>query len=61
MSWLMVAALRIHVSPECHDVLLQLGGYELQSRGKVLMKGKGEINTYFLTGNQAPFSYSCSL
>ena len=43
-----ISALRIHVSPECAKVLNQLGGYKLMSRGKVHMKGKGEINTYFL-------------
>ena len=32
------AALRIHVSPECRNVLLQLGGYHLIERGPVSMK-----------------------
>lgn len=43
-------ALRIHVSPECQEILNELGGYDLQDRGPVEMKGKGTINTYFLTG-----------
>eukprot|EP00794_Sanderia_malayensis_P016937 gene16937-18644_t len=43
-------SLRIHVSPECRDVLFQLGGYNLTKRGMVEMKGKGTIMTYWLTG-----------
>ncbi|EDO36182.1 predicted protein [Nematostella vectensis] len=43
-------ALRIHVSPECKEVLDRLGGYHLDERGPVTMKGKGTIVTYFLTG-----------
>ena len=31
-------ALRIHVSPECKEVLDQLGGYHLVERGPVTMK-----------------------
>ncbi|ESO93567.1 hypothetical protein LOTGIDRAFT_119302, partial [Lottia gigantea] len=45
-------ALRIHVSPECKMVLDQLGGYQLEERGYVEMKGKGSIFTYFLTGKE---------
>ena len=43
-------ALRIHVSPECRGVLMQLGGYRLQPRGAVHIKGKGDVFTYFLEG-----------
>jgi len=43
-------ALRVHVSPECKEVLDQLGGYNLVERGPVTMKGKGTITTYFLKG-----------
>ena len=31
-------ALCIHVSPECKEVLDQLGGYHLEERGEVEMK-----------------------
>ncbi|XP_022796077.1 atrial natriuretic peptide receptor 1-like [Stylophora pistillata] len=41
-------ALRVHVSPECKEVLDKLGGYVLEERGFVEMKGKGSILTYFL-------------
>ena len=47
-----VSALRVHVSPECAKVLNHLGGYHLESRGKVQMKGKGEVETYFLTAKE---------
>ena len=43
-------ALRTHVSPECKHFLDILGGYRLEDRGPVSMKGKGTINTYFLVG-----------
>lgn len=43
-------ALRIHVSPECKEVLCELGGYHLVERGPVTMKGKGTIVTFFLAG-----------
>jgi len=43
-------ALCIHVSPECKEVLDQLGGYHLEERGEVEMKGKGKIFTYWLRG-----------
>ncbi|XP_050405679.2 atrial natriuretic peptide receptor 1 isoform X2 [Patella vulgata] len=43
-------ALRIHVSPECKGVLDELGGFHLESRGEVTMKGKGTISTFFLVG-----------
>ena len=43
-------ALRVHVSPECKVILDELGGYHLQERGPVQMKGKGTVVTYFLSG-----------
>lgn len=45
-------ALRVHVSPECKNVLDTLEGYELEERGPVEMKGKGTILTYFLQGKK---------
>ncbi|XP_066915362.1 atrial natriuretic peptide receptor 1-like [Clytia hemisphaerica] len=45
-------ALRIHVSPECKEILDLLSGYELEERGPVPMKGKGTIVTFFLTGKE---------
>ncbi|XP_048238353.1 atrial natriuretic peptide receptor 1-like [Haliotis rufescens] len=43
-------ALQIHVSPECKLVLDKLGGFHLEDRGEVTMKGKGTVVTYFLKG-----------
>ncbi|XP_074628982.1 atrial natriuretic peptide receptor 1-like [Acropora palmata] len=43
-------ALCIHVSPECKAILDQLGGYHLEERGAVEMKGKGKKVTYWLRG-----------
>nr|XP_006821920.1 PREDICTED: speract receptor-like [Saccoglossus kowalevskii] len=39
---------KIHVSPQCREVLEELGGYILKERGLIAMKGKGEILTYWL-------------
>ena len=45
-------ALRVHVSPECKEILDELKLYKLMDRGPVKMKGKGVINTYFLIGKE---------
>lgn len=34
-------ALKIHVSPDCQQLLVRLGGFTLEERGLVKMKGKG--------------------
>ncbi|KAI5717017.1 hypothetical protein M8J76_016182 [Diaphorina citri] len=42
--------LRIHISPACKAALDKLGGYIVEERGVVCMKGKGEVLTYWLVG-----------
>ncbi|KAK2576982.1 hypothetical protein KPH14_011945 [Odynerus spinipes] len=42
--------LRIHISSQCKDSLDKIGGYIVEERGLVHMKGKGEVKTYWLTG-----------
>ncbi|KAJ8981638.1 hypothetical protein NQ317_000866 [Molorchus minor] len=42
--------LKIHISLQCKDALDKLGGYIIEERGVVNMKGKGEVRTYWLTG-----------
>ncbi|KAG8311954.1 Receptor-type guanylate cyclase Gyc76C [Homalodisca vitripennis] len=42
--------LKIHISPQCRNALLKIGGYTMEERGLVSMKGKGEVLTYWLTG-----------
>ncbi|XP_053208888.1 receptor-type guanylate cyclase Gyc76C-like isoform X2 [Panonychus citri] len=44
-------ALKIHISPHCRDHLTKLGGYLIEERGYVKLKGKGEILTYWLVGH----------
>ncbi|KAL5017260.1 hypothetical protein ScPMuIL_006849 [Solemya velum] len=44
------AAQRIHVSGYAKDALDKLGGYKLESRGEILVKGKGTMSTYWLLG-----------
>ncbi|PIK34875.1 membrane guanylyl cyclase, partial [Apostichopus japonicus] len=48
-------ALKIHISPECAEVLRQIGGFELEERGLVAMKGKGEILTYWMVGQDPTY------
>lgn len=45
-----VAALKIHCSNECRTLLERLGGYQTADRGMVEMKGKGNVRTYWLVG-----------
>ena len=42
--------LRIHISEQCRDALDKIGGYIIEERGLVHMKGKGDVKTYWLTG-----------
>ncbi|XP_065155989.1 guanylate cyclase 32E isoform X2 [Atheta coriaria] len=43
-------SLKIHCSKQCQHLLSKLGGYNLIERGMVSMKGKGDLQTYFLIG-----------
>ncbi|GIY21033.1 atrial natriuretic peptide receptor 2 [Caerostris extrusa] len=45
-------AMKIHVSEACKNVLDKLGGYVLQERGLIPIKGKGEMRTYWLLGKE---------
>lgn len=38
LCYTLFPALRIHVSPECKEILDELGGYHLEERGEVSMK-----------------------
>ncbi|XP_011254352.1 receptor-type guanylate cyclase Gyc76C [Camponotus floridanus] len=42
--------LRIHISKQCKEALEKIGGYQIEERGFVEMKGKGTMKTYWLTG-----------
>lgn len=42
--------LKIHISPQCKDALEKIGGYVIEERGLVHMKGKGAVNTFWLIG-----------
>ncbi|XP_016067586.1 PREDICTED: guanylate cyclase 2G-like [Miniopterus natalensis] len=44
--------LRIHVSQNTAGILLALGGYNLQKRGTIAVKGKGEQTTFWLKGKE---------
>ncbi|KRT81180.1 Adenylate and Guanylate cyclase, partial [Oryctes borbonicus] len=42
--------LKIHISLQCKEALEKLGGYMIEERGMVHMKGKGEVRTFWLVG-----------
>ncbi|XP_054437198.1 guanylate cyclase 2G-like [Pteronotus mesoamericanus] len=44
--------LRIHVSRSTADGLLAVGGYKLQKRGTIAVKGKGEQTTFWLKSKE---------
>ena len=48
--------LRIHASESCQNLLNQLGGYKLEERGEVNVKGKGTMMTYWLLGEDPVMS-----
>uniref|UniRef100_A0AC34RI67 Guanylate cyclase domain-containing protein n=1 Tax=Panagrolaimus sp. JU765 TaxID=591449 RepID=A0AC34RI67_9BILA len=39
---------QIHISPELNQLLMLLGGFHTESRGEVIIKGKGVMETYWL-------------
>ncbi|KAL5970677.1 Retinal guanylyl cyclase 2 [Taenia solium] len=43
-------AFRIHVSSPAKAILDELGGYHLEHRGKVFLRGKGEVDSFWLVG-----------
>ena len=42
--------LKIHTSETCKSLLDKIGGYSLEARGAVEVKGKGTMMTFWLTG-----------
>ncbi|KAL1132652.1 hypothetical protein AAG570_010604 [Ranatra chinensis] len=45
-------ALKIHCSRTCKELLDKLQGYTFEERGLIDLKGKGEMMTYFLVGEE---------
>nr|XP_002741362.1 PREDICTED: uncharacterized protein LOC100367642 [Saccoglossus kowalevskii] len=43
---------RVHISFECRLALLEYGGYTMFDRGDIEIKGKGIMNTFWLTGKE---------
>ncbi|CAB3242068.1 unnamed protein product [Arctia plantaginis] len=40
--------LKIHISPSCKQALDKIGGYVVEPRGTIPIKGKGQVQTYWL-------------
>nr|BAK69482.1 guanylyl cyclase [Caenorhabditis elegans] len=50
---------KIHVTAEANQMLTQVvGGFRTESRGEVIIKGKGVMETYWLLGEQSRISVS---
>uniref|UniRef100_T1ISY6 Guanylate cyclase n=1 Tax=Strigamia maritima TaxID=126957 RepID=T1ISY6_STRMM len=45
--------LKIHISQQCREHLEKLGGYQMVERGLMKIKGKGEMRTAWLLGDQS--------
>ncbi|XP_076054851.1 guanylate cyclase 32E-like [Oratosquilla oratoria] len=45
-------SLRIHCSNTCRVLLIRIGGYILEERGVIKVKGKGNMTTYWLIGEE---------
>ena len=52
-SWLFAVAYKIQMSPTSYLLLWKGGRFALEKRGKVAVKGKGEVNTFWLRGEEA--------
>ena len=48
----MFAALKIHCSSDTKNILERIGGYGFSERGFVSMKGKGDVQTYWLVSQE---------
>ncbi|XP_022107598.1 atrial natriuretic peptide receptor 2-like [Acanthaster planci] len=45
-------ALRIHISSATCEVLSQIGGFKIELRGEITVKGKAPMTTYWLVGKE---------
>lgn len=43
--------MKIHLSPQAHDKLINFDGYHIRPRGEITVKGKGTMSTFFLEGH----------
>uniref|UniRef100_A0A0N5A6F6 Guanylate cyclase n=1 Tax=Parastrongyloides trichosuri TaxID=131310 RepID=A0A0N5A6F6_PARTI len=41
---------KIHISSTCFNLLQEIGGYVMEPRGEMIIKGKGIMNTFWLNG-----------
>lgn len=46
--------MKIHTSEESANILERFGCFAIEPRGQVDIKGKGIMNTYWLTGRADP-------
>ncbi|XP_064642363.1 soluble guanylate cyclase gcy-36-like [Lineus longissimus] len=53
--------LKIHITRKTERLLSEIGGYITEYRGKVMIKGKGEMITYWLIGKEGQGSRAASI
>ncbi|XP_054286538.1 uncharacterized protein LOC129002618 [Macrosteles quadrilineatus] len=51
-------AMKIHITKTTKDLLDIVGGFIVESRGEVEIKGKGVMETYWLTGKEGGINYT---
>ena len=50
--------MRIHCSNDTAQLLKKVGGFQLECRGTLEIKGKGQMTTWWLKGEDKPISSS---
>lgn len=43
--------MKIHISEDSANILTTFGSFQIEPRGQIDIKGKGMMNTFWLTGN----------
>jgi hypothetical protein len=56
-----IAAMKIQITEYTERMLSEIGGYITEYRGKVMIKGKGEMSTYWLIDKEASGTRSLSI
>lgn len=46
--------MKIHISEDSANILSRFGCFDIEPRGQVDIKGKGLMNTFWLTGRKEP-------
>lgn len=53
--------MKIHISEDSADILQRFGTFNIEPRGQIEIKGKGLMNTYWLSGKTAAMQQQLNL